>query len=313
VTSGNSDYLADSVLEDDICNICGSNDYWVVKLANYSHISSVEDFYKNYSSSSDSKLSDQLVKCKNCRLVYVNPRVKNVVSLTGYQEAVDPRHHEEDHYRMLSFKRAIKKIEKYILEGNKPKSKIRILDVGCAGGAFPKTAIDLGYRAIGIEPSKYLAAHGRRTYNLDVRAETLEEFSLEPELFSVISFWDVLEHVPNPKKTLQLAHAMLEDPGVIILNLPMIDTFPAKMLGKYWPFYLNVHFFYFEIETISKLLDSLGYEIVQKKRYWQTLSFGYVLTRVGINLPFELNSKLSFPIKYYLGQRTIIAKQKTNV
>ncbi len=313
MSSRNSEYRPDTVLENNDCNLCGSNNFRILKLADYSHINSLEDFYKNYSSSSDSKLLDQLVKCKNCSFVYVNPRVNSEVSLTGYQEAIDPRHHEQDHYRVKSFIRAMRKIERSFQGIDESKSAIRILDVGCAGGAFPKAANDLGYCAVGIEPSRYLAAHGRKAYNLEIRAETLEEFSARRENFSVISFWDVLEHVPNPKKTLQIAGSLLKDSGVIVLNLPMIDTLPAKILRNNWPFYLNVHFFYFEIGTTKKLLEELGYEVVQIKRYWQTLSFGYVLTRAGINLPFKLNSKMSFAFTYYLGQRTIVAKRKSNV
>ena len=119
-----------------------------------------------------------------------------------------------------------------------------------------------------------------------------------------------MEHLSDPKKTLLLANSLLHQSGVLILNLPMIDTMPAKILGKRWPFYLNVHLFYFTKQTASELLDQSGYELISSRRYWQTLSLGYVFARAGIKLPNFLGVILSLPIRYYMGQRTLIARKK---
>jgi hypothetical protein len=141
---------------------------------------------------------------------------------------------------------------------------------------------------------------------------TLEEYSRNGKLFDVVSLWDVLEHLSDPKQTLKKIHAMLPSEGLLILNLPMIDTLPARVMGFRWPFYLNVHIYYFTLKTIEALLLETGYEIQGVRRYWQTLSLGYVLNRAGIKLPEKVEDMLNVPFRYYMGQRTIIVRKKSD-
>lgn len=266
----------------------------------------------SYKSSSETGLMDQLVKCKNCELVYVNPRIDNSFTYAGYSEAIDIRHHEQDVYRIKSFKRAINKIL-VMLESNNVRLQFgEILDVGCAGGAFPKAAQDLGYKVVGLEPSRYLADHGVKKYKLEIYTETLEKFAERKRKFSVISLWDVLEHLPDPKLSLGVIDSILKDDGILVLNLPMIDTLPARLLGKIWPFYLNVHITYYEKKTITRLLQDTGFEIIGISRYYQSLSLGYVLFRTGLRVNETILKSLNFSVRYYMGQRTIIAKKRTH-
>jgi len=47
-----------------------------------------------------------------------------------------------------------------------------------------------------------------------------------------------------------------------------------------WPMHLDVHLLYFNSISIEKLLEKYNYQLVSKKTNRQTLSFGYILTRV---------------------------------
>lgn len=305
-----SDFVLSEILEYVDCNICNSSEYHKVRSSSYGASSTFSEFAAFYSSSSETKLVDQLVQCNSCSLIYVNPRISTTLSFKGYQNAVDTRHHEQDSYRIRSFKTALRKINKIVDLFTGVEGPSTFLDVGCAGGAFPKAIKDLNFRVIGLEPSKYLSEHARNQYELDVRAITLEEFSLDKPKFDVVSLWDVLEHLSDPKQTLVRLHSMLPKEGLLILNLPMVDTFPARVMGSRWPFYLNVHIYYFTMKTITTLLDETGFEVKGVIRYWQTLSLGYVLNRAGIKMPKKIEDFLSIPFRYYMGQRTIIVRKK---
>lgn len=307
-----SDFNLSEILEHVDCNICGSTEQRNIKASNYGKILTLPEFIKFYSSSSETKLLDQLVQCTSCSLIYVNPRVSTELSHKGYQDAIDVRHHRQDSFRIASFKVALKKINGLVDLYSGSNGPSRFLDIGCAGGAFPKVIKDLGFEVIGLEPSIYLSRHARETYGLEVHSSTLEEFAKNGRKFDVISLWDVLEHLPNPRAALGEINLMLHSEGILILNLPMIDTFPARIMGLRWPFYLNVHIYYFTLKTIAKLLDDTGFEVSGVSRYWQTLSLGYVLNRAGIKLPRTIEDMLRIPFRYYLGQRTIIARKKKN-
>lgn len=292
------------------CNLCGSDNFDVIRSSSYPQEISSANLGDIYSSSSESPLLDQLVKCKVCSLKYVNPRISTSISRKGYEDALDVRHHEQDRYRIKSFKRALKKVLR-ILELKQGEIELMtILDIGCASGAFLKAASDLGFQGIGLEPSKYLSNLAREKYQLEVYASTIESYAARPSNFSAVSYWDVLEHVPDPRKSLEIVKNLLQDDGILILNLPMVDTFPARFLGRKWPFYLNVHIYYFDRVTIRKLLDEVGFDVVKIKRYSQSLSLGYVLKRAGIRLNPKVEKKLFLSTRYYMGQRTVLARKR---
>jgi len=308
--NGASDFHLSEILEYVDCNICGSIEHRKIKASNYGKNTTLAEFMEFYSSSSETKLLDQLVQCTSCSLMYVNPRVSTELSHKGYQDAIDVRHHKQDSFRIASFKVALRKINNLVDLYSGSKGPSTFLDIGCAGGAFPKAINDLGFEVIGLEPSNYLSRHARETYGLEVHSATLEEYSKNGRKFDVISLWDVLEHLSNPKAALDEINSMLPSEGILILNLPMIDTLPARTMGLRWPFYLNVHIYYFTMRTIEKLLDETGFEVRGVSRYWQTLSLGYVLNRAGIKLPKTIEDMLKIPFRYYLGQRTIVAGKK---
>ena len=301
--------MGSNFLEYTACVICPSKEYIVLKAAQYSDDIDFIELLRGYRSSSEVKLMDQLVQCGDCGLTYTNPRFSSTLAYQGYSEAIDVRHKEQEKYRQLSFKRAMLKMRNFLDWGGQ-ESRMRVLDVGCAGGAFLNAVRDSGHEAIGIEPSKYLSSYAREEHGLMVFSETLSDFSKNNSLpFDVITFWDVLEHISDPQVSLEIAREMLAKNGTLILNLPMIDTWPAKLLGSKWPFYLNVHLYYFNKNTIEKFLQKTGFQLEGMKMYTQTLSFGYILERAGIGKASSGAFMSSIPFKYYLGQRTIIARK----
>jgi SAM-dependent methyltransferase len=312
VQKNGDDFVISQILEYVNCNICGGTEYHKIKDSSYGSNLTLSEFIEFYSSSSETKLLDQLVQCVSCSLIFVNPRISTELSFKGYQDAIDVRHHNQDLFRVSSFKSALKKINMVVDLFSGSEGPRTFLDIGCAGGAFPKAVKDLGFQVVGLEPSVYLSKHARKEYGLEVHAMTLEEYSRNGKLFDVVSLWDVLEHLSDPKQTLQKIHAMLPSEGLLILNLPMIDTLPARIMGFRWPFYLNVHIYYFTLKTIEALLLETGYEIQGVRRYWQTLSLGYVLNRAGIKLPEKVEDMLNVPFRYYMGQRTIIVRKKSD-
>ena len=74
-------------LEDVPCNLCGADDYSVIRPARYSHADAGE-LSQRFRSSGDEVLIDQLVRCQRCGLQYVSPRLRLEFILEGYSSAV---------------------------------------------------------------------------------------------------------------------------------------------------------------------------------------------------------------------------------
>ncbi len=305
-----------SHLEEICCPICKSQDYKILQKAAYPDSLSSEEYLEVYKSSSDTKLMDQLVECSGCGLVYLNPRVKSDIILQSYSEAIDSRFITQNKSRIRTFKKVFKrwlKKEKIL-----PSSNYKVLDIGCAGGAFPKAVNDLGFQVVGVEPSRFLCDFGRKEYGLDIRSGTLHEQQFKDNEFDIVSMWDVIEHLDQPESVLKEIFRILRSGGWLIINYPEYNSWPRKILGMNWPFFLNVHLYYFNPKTICQLLEKQKYHTKRIEPYFQTLELGYVFERAGAIFPlFKWLEKLvkvvglgNTNFTYYIGQTLVTAKKE---
>ncbi len=302
-------------IENGACPICASSTYDVLRAARYPANLTRDSLRSMYHSSGDHELMDQLVSCSGCGLVYLNPRVSQEIALSSYTNAIDPRFVEQNDGRIRTFKRTLAKLaHEYSI---KPSKTTKVLDIGCAGGAFVKAAEDFGLSAIGIEPSAWMCEYGRDKYGLDLRQGTLEDFKLEAESFDVISLWDVLEHIYAPAEILRECERLLKPDGLLIVNYPDYDSVARKVLRWKWPFFLSVHVFYFTPKTIRALLSKCGLQALAIKPFFQTLDLGYVIQRATPYFRFfkwlgQVVSVLgigSLPCTYNMGQSMVIARK----
>ena len=297
------------------CPLCGSTEFKAIYPSKYPIRILKNDLLQIYRSSSDQKLLDQMVSCTSCSLVYLNPRVNSAIILESYSTSVDPTFVKQNKMRVRTFDRALRRlIEQFGIVIGKRK---RILDIGCAGGAFLKAARDLGFSVVGVEPSSWLCEYGKNEYGLDLRSGVLSEQDFDSASFDIIALWDVIEHLPQPQEVLANIRTLLKDDGLLIINYPNYDSWAARLLGSKWPFLLSVHLFYYTPKTISKQLEQCGFRIIQTKPYWQVLELGYILRRASQYFKFfgvfetivELVGLSTLSTMYNMGQTQVIAKK----
>ena len=167
------------------CPLCNEDKVSILKAAAYPKDLDEKNLSTVYKSSSDVLLMDQLVKCDGCALVYLNPRIESRIGIGSYENAMDPKFVEQDEFRYSTFLRSLKFILNKLKLGDGNGKKI--LDVGCAGGAFLRAARDLKFETIGVEASRYLCDYGKRNHNLDLRSGTLEQQNFQNGSFDCIS------------------------------------------------------------------------------------------------------------------------------
>ena len=108
------------------------------------------------------------------------------------------------------------------------------MDIGCATGQFLATMADHGWQATGVEPSAFAADYARKTFNLKVHQGTLETAALADASFDVVTQWDVLEHVIDPRQTLAIISRLLKPGGIYVASLPNPIAFEARLFGSSW-------------------------------------------------------------------------------
>ena len=297
------------------CPLCASVDFSIIYPANFPAELSQEFLTKVYRSSSDQGIFEQVVKCSGCGLVYLNPRLQSSLIVDSYAEGEDTTFIEQDAMRIRTFSAVFRKLSRKFCFPLSQKTKV--LDIGCAGGAFLRAARDLGVSVTGIEPSKWLSNYARTEYALDVRTGTLFENSFPESSFDVVTLWDVIEHVPDPNSELVEVRRILKRDGILIVNYPDFGSLAARVLGRKWPFLLSVHLVYYTRQTIRRQLRKAGFQVVDMGMHWQVLEFGYILKRAGHYFSFfrflgnitESIGLGSLPVCYWIGQTRVVAKR----
>lgn len=300
------------MLEQVPCNLCGRDDFTVVYPARYER-ASTSNLAEKFRSSGDEILVDQLVRCKDCGLQYLNPRLRQDLILEGYSAGTDEKFVSQATARERTFGKCLDLVEKYV------PTKGRLLDIGAAGGSFLCVAKRRGWQISGCEPNRWLCGWASTHYGIEIQPGTVFDLrESNHQSFDAITLWDVLEHTPDPKAVLTECQRLLKTNGLLVVNYPDIGSWISRLMGRKWVFLLSVHLYYFNRPTIRKMLESTGFSPLKLQPHIQTLELGYILDRMKPYLPwfYPVSSKLvkllhleHVQIPYWIGQTLVIARR----
>jgi SAM-dependent methyltransferase len=147
----------------------------------------------------------------------------------------------------------------------------RVLDVGCGAGGLT-IAINQGKNnevlCVEPDPERAAAARGR---GLEVVSGLFDEAFLEGcGTFDAILFGDVLEHLADPARMLELARRCLSPGGVILVSVPNVAHWTVRLrllLGRFDYRDAGImdatHLRWFTRKTLLALLAHAGFEVVE--------------------------------------------------
>lgn len=208
------------------------------------------------------KKSFSLVRCSDCTLIFTNPRPSQIELIDYYP----PSYYGEFGKR---FNPAIEKVVHFFRKrlADKIDSNFlhsgRILEVGSGRGTLLSELAEKGWTAIGTEYSETLAkgvtnALGVRVYP----TPDLKYCGFPDKYFDVVICYHVLEHLPDPIRTLNEIRRIIHPQGLLITAVPNIGGFTARMSKNRW-FGIDVprHLFHFTPETLERALNQTGFKI----------------------------------------------------
>lgn len=295
-----------TILESVVCNLCGSDEYHVLIEPSVTEF----DPLKVLTASGGVRGTQRIVRCSNCGLVYVNPRVNTEAVVDSYKQAIDEVYVQGAVGRQHTFEQCAKKISRW----RKPPG--RLLDVGCAAGFFVHEARQYGWDAIGIDPCEWLVSWGIKNLQEQLHVGTLRQGRFRDEEFDILTMWDVLEHVSDPMAELRECHRVLKPGGMLVINYPDFGSVLSKLARHHWWFLLSNHLYYFIPKTIQKYLEATGFKVEHFAVHWQTLPLGYLTKIFSIYSPkisrfsehlFTMLRMGNIPIPYYAAQTNVVA------
>jgi 2-polyprenyl-3-methyl-5-hydroxy-6-metoxy-1,4-benzoquinol methylase len=194
-------------------------------------------------------------------MVYTNPRLADVN--LAYEKRDVLNLDELRRYVMVKgpvFAKALERLSKF----RKPPATL--FDVGCGSGSFMVRAREFGYEVTGIEPSDVDVQYAVNTLGLNVTKGHFEEADISSLSFDIVTMWDVIEHVSDPRTMIRRAREMLRMGGVLALRIPCSTFHSVKAFFRglfrgrqalvYGPVY---HLSFFSPATIRRMLIEEGF------------------------------------------------------
>ncbi len=221
-----------------------------------------------------------LVKCNSCKFVFAK-RIPTYEELVAEYSSAYTRN---DHISPITLKR-YEEIFKHL---NKFKVNNNILDVGAGNGHFLQAAKRNGWNAYGTE-FEQRAIDRCVSKGITMHLGKLNPENYRPEMFDIITSFEVIEHINNPIEEIKNFNALLRKGGLVYLTTPNFNSISHTLLREKWTiFNYPEHLSYYTPSTLKKLFESAGF----KKKLIKTTGIG--ITRLKDSAGIKTNKESVF-------------------
>ena len=198
-----------------------------------------------------------IVRCRSCGLMRPNPRPTLEAMELYYPEDYGP--YESTKVNPFPLRAArLKRVVKFLDTDTKRVPTLppgRMLEIGCASGAFLRRMSSLGWQVEGIELSGQ-AAHTASSLGYPVRAGSLETAPNPDEPYDLIVGWHVFEHLHNPVAALRRLHDWSKPGGWLIVSIPDAGSWEFRIFKDRWyALQVPTHVYHYTPESVRKVLE----------------------------------------------------------
>ena len=179
--------------------------------------------------------------------------------------------------RRRMFARHLDRIERLVRPG-------RVLDVGCATGDFLVVARERGWDPAGVDPSP--AREQALSAGVRLVGRTIDDADVAPHRLDVVTFWDVLEHLPDPVANLRRARQLLAPGGLVAATVPNAGSAVARLSGPRWFGCKTAgeHLQFFSAATISRCFETAGFRVEVRRPVAWSCTVGFLIDRAALYL-----------------------------
>ena len=134
-----------------------------------------------------------------------------------------------------------------------------LLDLGCSSGSFLEFMQSESWNLYGIEMSAEVARVAEERSKAQVFVGDILDAPFPRESFDVITCFDVLEHLYEPRRVMARVSEWLKPGGIFYILVPNIDAAEARVFGSYWHgLELPRHLFHYSPASLKFLANSAG-------------------------------------------------------
>jgi 2-polyprenyl-3-methyl-5-hydroxy-6-metoxy-1,4-benzoquinol methylase len=248
------------------CNLCQSTDFKLLHKGNIDLNSS--DRFSQYSWYGD------LYQCEACGFVTqeLKHSVDEILQLLKDEKYLDETIGDLNlEEKGVQFRKLISMMKKSCTVKD-----AKLLDVGANTGVFLREFKEYSSDIQGIEPSEEAAKAARELFGHNVQNAVVAEAQIDDDQFDIITMWDVIEHLYDPRNDLETLFKKLKPGGVIFITTHDASDWFAKTMGANYPAYMYQHFFHFSHATLTLMLENVGFRVVGLNSFCKSWSYGYL-------------------------------------
>jgi 2-polyprenyl-3-methyl-5-hydroxy-6-metoxy-1,4-benzoquinol methylase len=221
---------------------------------------------------------DDILECARCGMVSSQPNLAAEEILDRYAQVVDENYLDEAEGRRELFSWVLRTMTGFFVRGD------RLLEIGSNVGLFLDTARAHGWRARGIEPSRWAVEVGRERFGVDIEEKPLEQLDESAASADAVVMLDVLEHLVDPLDALRRLRPLLDDEGLLVVSTINLAGLHARVRRERWPWLIRPHLHYFKPATLQALLGNAGFRMVEWRVVPRSFHLSYVANRARSNL-----------------------------
>jgi SAM-dependent methyltransferase len=256
MSSESSSYPHGVVLESQACPLgCEANDAFV--LEGRDRIHNVPGRFN-------------VVRCRTCTLMRTNPRPTSQSIGAYYPDDYAPYHTSASNPAVAVSRTTLKSrvnrwlgMESRVLPVMTPG---KMLEIGCASGAFLEQMRTNGWRTVGIEFSES-ATRAARAKGFEVHNGSVESAPELGEPVDLIAAWMVLEHLHDPIGVLRRLRTWIKPDGYLVASVPAANGSIRCFGNASYDLHLPNHLYHFSRSTLTAVLEESGWRV--EKVRWQ--------------------------------------------
>ncbi len=203
---------------------------------------------------------------------------------------------EEQPWRELMAEERLSDLKRFISSG-------RLLEVGCSTGEMLVSARD-SFETFGVEAdtasSRVACERGLRCFN-----GALTDAKFANNSFDVAALYHVIEHFPSPRAEMVELHRIVKAGGWLAIETPNIANIWFRLLGARWRQFIPDHIFFFTPQTLTRLCEESGFEVVELQKVGKLMSVRLFISRIGRYHPPTARLLSAISQKLNLDGRTI--------
>jgi 2-polyprenyl-3-methyl-5-hydroxy-6-metoxy-1,4-benzoquinol methylase len=210
----------------------------------------------------------QIKQCSDCFLVFRDLKPEDLQPSDLYKDYYSSKQKPARFFNLLEF--IVKLFRRWrAFEISKLTDKIRVLDIGCGRGLTlwflqEKYSADV----VGTQISEVAAEYARQSLGLEVLTKDLLEQPFQPNQFSVVTMYHVLEHVPNPVGYIIEIGRILEPGGYLLIEVPNWNSWTRQLVGQFWLGYdVKHHISFFNDASLVEMLKKNGFSLVSHRSF----------------------------------------------